>query len=268
MQDNHDFDDNDVCKVCKLHKPTFYDNGTRVDIYDAGEMRILAEMMSLGRVPTDIGVDIKGDLVFKINFHLPEGAELTEKFNGYNYGEVTMLPDAIMEADTSWKFKGWYTKTKGRGERVKAMRETDSGNKSLYPLFQKTIRYKTNNDEGEIEVIYTDRADTTIARALQGVIPQDYSKGGKTYTFSKWMLEDDVYTAIFKEVGTRINVFADSRGFVIEEAKIGAHMTVLDANGRIVKRGVISNASQRVDISKCGSYMVRVNNEATQVNVK
>ena len=210
----------------------------------------------------------KGDLVFKINFHLPEGAELTEKFNGYNYGEVTMLPDAIMEADTSWKFKGWYTKTKGRGERVKAMRETDSGNKSLYPLFQKTIRYKTNNDEGEIEVIYTDRADTTIARALQGVIPQDYSKGGKTYTFSKWMLEDDVYTAIFKEVGTRINVFADSRGFVIEEAKIGAHMTVLDANGRIVKRGVISNVSQRVDISKCGSYMVRVNNEVTQVNVK
>lgn len=210
----------------------------------------------------------KGDLVFKINFHLPEGAELTEKFNGYNYGEVTMLPDAIMEADTSWKFKGWYTKTKGRGERVKAMRETDSGNKSLYPLFQKTIRYKTNNDEGEIKVIYTDRADTTIARALQGVIPQDYSKGGKTYTFSKWMLEDDVYTAIFKEVGTRINVFADSRGFVIEEAKIGARLMVLDANGRIVKRGVISNASQRVDISKCGSYMVRVNNEATQVNVK
>lgn len=210
----------------------------------------------------------KGDLVFKINFHLPEGAELTEKFNGYNYGEVTMLPDAIMEADTSWKFKGWYTKTKGRGERVKAMRETDSGNKSLYPLFQKTIRYKTNNDEGEIKVIYTDRADTTIARALQGVIPQDYSKGGKTYTFSKWMLEDDVYTATFIEVGTHINVFADSRGFVIEEAKIGARLMVLDANGRIVKRGVISNASQRVDISKCGSYMVRVNNEATQVNVK
>lgn len=205
---------------------------------------------------------------FRINFHLPEDAELVEIFAGYKYGEVTKLPGAVMESDTSWKFKGWYTKTKGRGDRVKAMRETDTGNKSLYPLFQKTIRYKVNDDEGEIEVIYTDRADTTIARALQGVIPQNYTKGGKTYTFSKWVLEDDVYTATFIEVGTHINVFADSRGFVIEEAKIGAHMTVLDANGRIVKRGVISNASQRVDISKCGSYMVRVNNEATQVNVK
>ena len=206
--------------------------------------------------------------LYKINFHLPEGAELTENFEGYKYGKVTKLPNAVMSSDTSWKFKGWYTKTKGRGDRVKAMRENDSGNKSLYPLFQKTIRYDANGNEGEIEVIYTERADTTIARALQGVIPQDYTKGGKTYTFDKWELEDDVYTATFKEVGTRINVFADSRGFVIEEAKIGARMMVLDANGRIVKRGVILNASQRVDISKSGSYMVRVNNEATQVNVK
>ena len=210
----------------------------------------------------------KGDLVFKINFHLPEGAELTEKFNGYNYGEVTMLPDAVMKSDTTWVFKGWYTKPKGRGDRIRSMRETDSGNKSLYPLFQKTIRYDANGVKGEIEVIYTDRAEVTITRALDDVIPANYTKGKSTFAFDKWVLKDGVYTATFKKVGTSFNVYASARGFTIEEAKLGARLMVLDLNGKVVKRGVISNESQRVEVPKSGSYTVRVGKQAAQVNVK
>ncbi|MBR5411794.1 MAG: InlB B-repeat-containing protein [Fibrobacter sp.] len=215
-----------------------------------------------------VPVFTKGDVVYVINFHLPEGAELTKSFKGYNYGEVTVLPDAVMKSDTSWKFKGWYTKTKGRGERVKAMRETDAGNKSLYPLFQKTIRYDANGDKGEIVVIYTDRADTTIARALLSVKPKDYTKNGKTFTFDKWVLEDGVYKAEFKSASARFNVVVESRAFNIEKAQVGARYAVFDMDGRVVKRGIVSNGSQRVDVPKSGSYTVRVDKDAVQVNVK
>ena len=43
---------------------------------------------------------------------------------------------------------------------------------------------------------------------------------------------------------------------------------VLDLNGKVVKRGVISNESQRVEVPKSGSYTVRVGKQAAQVNVK
>ena len=209
-----------------------------------------------------------GNLLYKINFHLPEGAELTAEFEGYVYGQVTKLPTAVMKSDTTWVFKGWYTKPKGRGDRIRSMRETDSGNKSLYPLFQKTIRYDANGVKGEIEVIYTDRAEVTITRALDDVIPANYTKGKSTFAFDKWVLKDGVYTATFKEVGTSFNVYASARGFTIEEAKLGARLMVLDLNGKVVKRGVISNESQRVEVPKSGSYTVRVGREAMQVNVK
>ena len=210
----------------------------------------------------------KGDLVFKINFHLPEGAELTKKFDGYRYGEVTMLPKAIMKSDTSWKFKGWYTRTKGRGDKVKAMLETDMGNKSLYPLFQKTLRYNVNGKTGEIEVIYTDRADTVIARALEGVVVRNYTKGKKNYTFTEWKIKDGVYTAVYAEVKLGFDVVVDSRALDIVDAKVGSSYAVIDMGGRIVRSGIVSNGSQRVDVSKSGSYMVRVGREAMQVNVK
>ena len=210
----------------------------------------------------------KGELVFKINFHLPEGAELTAEFEGYVYGQVTKLPTAVMKLDTTWVFKGWYTKPKGRGDRIRSMRETDYGNKSLYPLFQKTIRYDANGVKGEIEVIYTDRAEVTITRALDDVIPANYTKGKSTFAFDKWVLKDGVYTATFKKVGTSFNVYASARGFTIEEAKLGARLMVLDLNGKVVKRGVISNESQRVEVPKSGSYTVRVGKQAAQVNVK
>lgn len=209
-----------------------------------------------------------GSLLFKINFHLPKGAELVKNFAGYKYGEVTKLPNAVMKSDTSWKFNGWYTKTKGRGDRVKAMREKDSGNKSLYPLFQKTIRYDANGEKGEIVVIYTDRYDTTIARALRSVVPKDYTEGKVTYTFSKWVLEDDVYEATFKKQTVRFNVVLDSRAFNIEEAQVGDRIVVFDMDGRVVKRGIVSNGSERVEVAKPGSYTVRVGKAAVQVNVK
>lgn len=213
-------------------------------------------------------VFVKGELVFKINFHLPEGAELTKKFDGYRFGEVTKLPKAVMKSDTSWKFKGWYTKTKGRGEHVKAMLETDYGNKSLYPLFQKTVRYNVNGKTGEIEVIYTDRADTVIARALESVVVKNYTKGKKTYAFTEWKVENGVYTAVFTELKLSFDVVVDSRSFDIVDAQVGSRFAVIDMGGRVVRSGIVSNGSQRVDVSKSGSYMVRVGREAVQVNIK
>lgn len=70
---NHDFDADNTCKVCGLHMPKSRNNGTIYEISDAGEMRILAEMVSMGKVSGNIGVDIKSDLVFDRVSILPLG---------------------------------------------------------------------------------------------------------------------------------------------------------------------------------------------------
>ena len=61
---SHDFDNNGTCRVCKMHKPNSNANHSVYEIYNASEMRILAEMVSIGAIPSNIGVDIKADLVF------------------------------------------------------------------------------------------------------------------------------------------------------------------------------------------------------------
>lgn len=62
--ENHDFDDNGTCRVCKLRKPRSNAEHSVYEIYEASEMRVLAEMVSIGAVPGNIGIDIKADLVF------------------------------------------------------------------------------------------------------------------------------------------------------------------------------------------------------------
>jgi hypothetical protein len=119
-----------------------------------------------------------------------------------------------------------------------------------------------------VVVIYTDRADTTIARALKSVIPDEISKNGVRYAFVKWKLEDGVYKAVLKSLAVRFNVAVDARALNIEEAQMGSRYAVFDMDGRVVKRGTVSNGSQRVEIPKSGSYMVRVGKDAVQVNVK
>lgn len=80
LQD-HDFDTNGTCKVCHLHMPKSNADGSVYEINDAGEMRILSEMVSAGRIPGNIGVDIKADLVFGTVPMLPLGT-FTNPFRG------------------------------------------------------------------------------------------------------------------------------------------------------------------------------------------
>lgn len=62
--EDHQFDANGHCSVCGLHIPKANAEGTAYEIYDAGEMRVLSELLSLGRIRGDIGIDIKNDLEF------------------------------------------------------------------------------------------------------------------------------------------------------------------------------------------------------------
>lgn len=214
--------------------------------------------------------------MFGVNFHLPSDGELLAEFNGYVYGEETLLPGAHIVGDTAWKFKGWYQKPNGIGDRYKAMRRTDYGDKDVYPLFQKTIRYETRDGKGVIEVVYTNNATRDIARALEGVIPEDYTKKNVTYTFAGWTEVNGVYKANMADVlnvygSARVqsfNVAVNGRALEISGAKLGTKLMVFDLNGVLVSKGVVSRGTQRVELSKAGMYIVRVNNQLRRVNVK
>lgn len=215
--------------------------------------------------------------VFDVIFHLPAEGDLTAEFNGYTYGKVTMLPSGYIKGDSTWEFKGWYQKKNGLGERYKAMLATDYGDKDVYPLFQKTIRYDDARGEtGEIVVIYSGSAEKTIDRALAGVIPENYKKGQVTYTFDKWQLKDGVYTATFVDAATGLpesrsvgfTVATSGRALEISGAKIGSKVMVYDVQGVLVAQDIVTNGTRRIELSRPGSYVVRVNRRTLRVNVE
>jgi len=82
LQQNHDFDSSTgTCKVCGLHMPACSSDSSVFYINNAGEMRILSELVSLGMIPGNIGVDIRADLVFDKIPMLPLGT-FTNPFSG------------------------------------------------------------------------------------------------------------------------------------------------------------------------------------------
>ncbi|MCQ2054738.1 MAG: InlB B-repeat-containing protein, partial [Fibrobacter sp.] len=213
--------------------------------------------------------------IFQVSFNLPKSGKLTREFKGYVYGERTELPEARIENDGEWVFKGWYTKKNGAGVRVKVILETETGELSFYPLFQKTIKYDARGNKGEIIVIYEDDPTKTIERALNGVIPMDYQEKGKTYTFDKWVLKNGVYTATFTEKTSVIEVAKPSFGvnvsghtLEINGAPMNARVAVFNMSGRMVAQGIVENGTQRVELTTPGSYVVRVNSQVVRVNVK
>ena len=60
----HQFDANGQCTVCHLSLPKHNADTTVYYVRNASEMRVLAEMVSLGRISGNIGVEILNDLVF------------------------------------------------------------------------------------------------------------------------------------------------------------------------------------------------------------
>ena len=77
----HQFN-NGICSVCGLQRPMTIDGDTTVfEIYSAEEMRVLSELVSIGDVPGNIGIDIKADLVFDKIPMLPLGT-FTHPFSG------------------------------------------------------------------------------------------------------------------------------------------------------------------------------------------
>uniref|UniRef100_UPI003890697D MBG domain-containing protein n=1 Tax=Fibrobacter sp. TaxID=35828 RepID=UPI003890697D len=213
---------------------------------------------------------------FTVSFNLPEKAKLSKSFEGYTYGNNVKLPDAYVDGDDSWEFKGWYTKPDGFGTKVKYISENDFGDKNVYPLLQKEVAYEVNGVKREVIVVYSETAEKSIRRALDGVMPADYVVGEVTYTFAYWTLgKDGVYTAHFTELtalrGTRVphfNVAVNGRSLEITGAKKGSELFVYNMRGEVVAQGLIENATQHVNLVNPGSYIVRVNNQTIRVNAQ
>ena len=213
---------------------------------------------------------------YAINYHLPRNGKLSEDVNTYTFGKTTLLPSAYIKNDSTWTFKGWYEKANGLGERYKAVKATETGDKNVYPLFQKSVTYKTKDTTGTIIVTYAGGDErNTIEQILSGIIPKDYDKDKKTYAFDKWVLEDGVYVAQYVEkVGfarasvPSFSVTVHGRALEVFGAKIGAKIAIFDLSGRIVHSGIVSNGTTHLELPQSGSYVVRINNQAIRVTAK
>ncbi len=79
---NHDFDDSGTCRLCGLHKPKCNADGSVYEINDASEMRVLSELVSIGEISGNIGVDIKSDLVFTPEMPMMPLGSMDHPFQG------------------------------------------------------------------------------------------------------------------------------------------------------------------------------------------
>lgn len=212
---------------------------------------------------------------YKIVYVMPKAAQLSKEIKTYTYGVGTVLPTASIKGDKDWMFMGWYADEGFIGERTKEITKKDIGKKVLYPMFQKVLRYSTRDESGVISVLYDIDEASVIEKSLEGVHPADYDESGVTYTFSKWVEKNGVYTAEYTEK-TGINhraianfhVMVSGRTLEISGAKMGAKIAVFDMSGRMVAQGIVENGTTRVDLAKAGSYVVRVNNQVNRVNVR
>ena len=60
----HSFDHNGQCTVCHLQLPRCSADSSVYEVNNANEWRVLAELVSIGRISGNIGVDVKGDIEF------------------------------------------------------------------------------------------------------------------------------------------------------------------------------------------------------------
>ena len=79
---SHDFDTNGTCKVCHLSMPKHNADSTVFEVHNASEMRVLSELVSIGKISGNIGIDIKGDLVFGTDITLLPLGSPSNPFRG------------------------------------------------------------------------------------------------------------------------------------------------------------------------------------------
>jgi len=79
---SHDFDANGTCKVCHLSMPKCNADSTVFEVHNASEMRVLSELVSIGKISGNIGIDIKGDLVFGTDITLLPLGNSNNPFRG------------------------------------------------------------------------------------------------------------------------------------------------------------------------------------------
>lgn len=220
---------------------------------------------------------VNNPLIFMVYFNLPEDGKLDTEFNGYVYGEMTMLPTAHIEGDSEWLFKGWYTEPDGFGTKVRYIGENEVGDKTVYPLFQKDIDYEANGVKGKVVVVFSSNVEKAIKRSLDGVIPEDYvDEDGVKLTFDSWKLnKNGAYVATFTEAtgikgfaAAHFSVAVNGHALEIVGAKNGVKIFVYDMRGRLVTTSLAMSATQRVEIAKTGSYVVRIGSESVRVNVR
>lgn len=82
QKENHQFDGTGKCTVCGLRRPNCNADSTVYEINDAGEMRVLAELMSIGKIPGNIGININNDLEFSSDLPMEPLGTFDHPFQG------------------------------------------------------------------------------------------------------------------------------------------------------------------------------------------
>ncbi|MCQ2060444.1 MAG: InlB B-repeat-containing protein [Fibrobacter sp.] len=232
---------------------------------------------------------VKVGAQYKIVYMMPKAAVLSKNIKSYTEGVGTILPTASLKGTDGWQFMGWYVDERFVGTRVQEIKASEKGKKVFYPMFQKALTYSTRDGSGEISVIYNEAELDMVERTLAGVIPADYTEGGITYTFDKWYEKDNHFTAQYVDKSkkpeggngageegktglanraiAKFQVMVSGRTLEISGAKMGAKIAVYGMDGRLVTQGVVENGTTRVELTKAGSYVVRVNNQYSRVDV-
>lgn len=233
---------------------------------------------------------------YKIAYELGDGAK-NNKANPETYTVETETIVLKKPSRTGYTFEGWYYDKKFSMPAVQ-ITEGSTGDKALFAKWSvKTFPIVYMAGSYGVEVVPSDVKQYDVPINLRGAsyTREGYLQDGwstknggskvyeldavykqnSTLTLYPYWVEDPTYkkdpSSIRDFASVRIHGFGivvQNRGLEIVNARPGAAVSVMDMQGRLVRKGVAGSTGFRVTGLVPGNYVVRVNGEARQVRIR
>lgn len=249
------------------------------------------ETFDFGKVITDnTEIHAKWTPVdFAITYDLDGGKNNSKNPSSYNIESENI--ELKYPTKTGYAFEGWFYDNKYTNKATQILKGS-SGNKNFYAKWTPRI-YKITYMAGSYgaEVIPAEYKEYDKSIALKGAVytrkgyiqkgwaksnggKKVYELGAKYSTNASLTLYPywEADPASVRRVATnRLGTFSvavQNRSLDISGAKAGAKWAVFDMQGSLVAQGIAQSGSTRVEISKAGTYIVRMDSQFRTVRIR
>lgn len=187
------------------------------------------------------------------------------------YGESE--PTRVATDAYAYVFAGWSPKLE------KVVTDID-----YEAVFDSTLKSYTVSFQNDQSTLLTINVSYGTIPEYTGGIPEKQNSAQYSYTFAGWTPElapvtkNTTYRAVFDSISVtgfnaglvspKFSIMAIGRNIQIAGARVGAAYALFDMQGRVLHKGLVSEANFNLPVPASGNYLMRVGLQIQKVNVK